>query len=201
MQYDMERFDQPLVDETQPKVHVWTDIGEAEVEHSIFGKAKVRVYRKRDEIRGALRWTLLSMSLVVGAVWLVSDAARQPEIVYVAPPKPVVEVAKPEPQAPVRVAPQIKHPVTSPIVMKKPVPQLQASSAPVEVRPLPRAPVAASGVAATAVVAPAPVAPKPTAVAVNPLAPATPVTAEPVAAMPGVPRTPAVVSSAVPATD
>lgn len=189
MQYDMERFDQPLVDETQPKAHVWTDIGEAEVEHSIFGKAKVRVYRRKDEIRGAVRWTLLTIGIVVGAVWLISDISRQPGIVYVAPPAPTVEVATPEPQKPVPVAPQFNSRITPPIAMKKPVPPLP-SSAPVAARPLPRAPVAVSGASAPAVAKPAPVAP------------ATPVTAAvPVAAKPDVPQAPAVASSAVTATN
>jgi len=169
MQYDMARFDQPLVDETQPKAHVWTDIGDAEVEYSIFGNAKVRVYRQKDEVRGALRWTLLFMSLLVGAVWLVSDASRQPEIVYIAPPKPVVEIAKPLPQVPVRVAPQNKPQVAPPIATAKPVPLPQASSAPVAAKPLLRAPVVVSGASAPVVAKPAAA---PVAVTAKPLAPA-----------------------------
>jgi hypothetical protein len=188
MQYDMARFDQPLVDETQPKAHVWTDIGDAEVEYSIFGNAKVRVYRQKDEVRGALRWTLLFMSLVVGAVWLVSDASRQPEIVYIAPPKPVVEIAKPEPQVPVRVTPQIKLPVTPPIATTKPV--LQASSAPVAAKLLSRAPVVVSGASAAVLAKPAAA---PVAVTPKPLAPA--------AIMPEVFQAPIDVSSAVKATN
>lgn len=207
MQYDMERFDQPLVDETQPKAHVWTDIGEAEVEHSIFGKAKVRVYRKKDEIRGAVRWTLVTIAIVVGTVWLIRDISRQPEIAYVAPPEPAVEFVTSEPQKPVPVAPQIKPRVTPPIAMTKPVPQLQASSAPVAARPLPRAPVVVSGASAPAVATPAPVATKPAAVAkpvaaaVKPVAPIAPVVAtEPVAAKPAVSPAPAA-ASAVTATN
>ena len=167
MQYDMARFEQPLVDDTQPKAHVWTDIGDAEVEYSIFGNAKGRVYRQKDEVRGALRWTLLAMSLVIGAVWLISDASRQPEIVRVAPPKPAVEIAKPEPQIPVRVAPQIKPQVTPPIATTKPLPQ--ASSVPVAAKPLLRAPVVVSGASAPVVTKPAAA---PVAVTAKPLAPA-----------------------------
>jgi hypothetical protein len=190
MQYDMARFDQPLVDDTQPKAHVWTDIGDAEVEYSIFGNAKVRVYRQKDEVRGALRWTLLSMSLVIGAVWLVSDASRQPEIVRVAAPKPVVVIAKPEPQTPVRVLPQIKPQVTPPIATTKPVPQLQASSAPVAAKLLLRAPVVVSGASAAVLAKPAA---SPVAVTTKPLAPA--------AITPEVFQAPIDVSSAVKATN
>lgn len=157
MQYDMERFDQPLVDETQPKAHMWTDIGDAEVEYSMFGNAKVRVYRKQDEVRGALRWTLLSMSLVVGAVWLIHDASRQPGISYVTQSRPAVGVVLPEVQKPVRVAPPVK-PFAAPSTSNT-ASQLQASSAPVAVRPLLRAPVVISGASA-----PVPAKPAPTAI-------------------------------------
>ncbi len=141
MQYDMGRFDRPLVDETQPKAHVWTDIGDAEVEHSIFGNAKVRVYRKRDEVRGALGWTLLTVGLVVGAVWLTKDASRQPEIVYVAPPIVVPEPPLLAHSAPVAVvisgesAPAAAKPV--PLTAKP-----AAVEAPVAVMDKPTAPAA-----------------------------------------------------------
>jgi hypothetical protein len=177
MQYDMGRFDQPLVDETQPKAHVWTDIGEAEVEHSIFGRAKVRVYRQKDEVRGASRWTLATVSLVVGAVWLVSDVSRQPEIVHVAPPKPVAELSEPEAQKPQRVAPAVKPRTQPPVAARSPVPQMQAASAVVAARPLLRAPVVVSAVSAPVATAPAAVAAKPAAISVvvpvKPLAPTT----------------------------
>lgn len=199
MHYDMGRFDQPLLDETQPKAHVWTDIGEAEVENSIFGKAKVRVYRKRDEVRGALRWTLATIVLVAGAVWLIQDFSRQPEIVYVAPPAPVAEVVPAEPPVPVRTAPQISTSVTPSIATHSPAPQLHAQSAPVAARPLPRAPVVA-GASAPVAARPAAVVAKPAtapvAVANKPLAPAVPATAKP-----DVSKTPAGAASAVPATN
>jgi hypothetical protein len=171
MQYDMARFEQPLVDETQPKAQVWTDIGDAEVEYSIFGKAKVRVYRQKDEVRGTLRWTLLAMGLIVAAVWLVSDAARQPAIVHVAAPKSAVEVVVPDVQKPVRVATPVKPrivPHTSDTASQLPV-----TSAPVAANPLPRAPVGVSGVSAPVVVVqPVPSAAKPLSAPVRPVVPA-----------------------------
>lgn len=198
MQYDMERFDQPLVDEAQPKAHVWTDIGEAEVEHSIFGKARVRVHRKQDEIRGAVRWTLLTVVIVFGAVWLVNGVSRQPAIVLVAPTEPVVALPTPEVQQSVPVQ---KPRVIPPVAVRKPVPQLQAASAPVAARPLTSAPVAVSGASAPAVARPAPVAPRPVAMgaplAVKPIAPA----AQATSAGPADLQAPAVASSAVTSTD
>lgn len=201
MQYDMGRFDQPLLDETQPKAHVWTDIGEAEVESSIFGKAKVRVYRKRDEVRDALRWSVLTISVVVGIVWLIHDVSRQPEIVVVAPPPPVAEAATPEPQVPVRAVPLIT-PRVMPSVAKTPLPQLQTQSAPVATKPVPRIPAVVAG-------ASAPVAARPTPVAVKPAPVAIPVATEgkpsmpaaPAAASPDAAKAPVTAASAVTATN
>lgn len=173
MQYDMGKFDPPLVDETQPKAQVWTDIGEAAVEHSVFGRAKVHVYRRKDGVRGALRWTLAAIGLIAGTVWLVSDATRQPAIVHVAPPKPVAESSQSEVQKPVRVAPAVKLQAASPVVTRRP--QLQAPSAPVAARPALRAPVVVSAASAPVATAPAAVATRPAisvAAPVKPLAPA-----------------------------
>jgi hypothetical protein len=197
MSYDMERFEQPLVDDSQAKALVWTDIGEAEVAHSIFGKAKVHVYRKRDEVRGALRWTLATVGLVAGAVWLINDVSRQPAIVYVAPPLPVVESATPEPKLPV-VAPN-KPRAVPPVAAKDPLPQ-PMRSAPVAAG---AAPVVASGASAPVVataqaVKPATVA-SPAPVMVKPAAPAMPLAASaPLASKHVVPQAPA--ASAVTAT-
>lgn len=174
MQYDMARFEQPLVDETQPKAHVWTDIGDAEVEYSVFGNAKVRIYRQKDEVRGALRWTLATMGLVVGAVWLVSDASRQPGIVYVAPPKPAAELSQPEAQKPVRVAPAVKLQAAPPIATSKPEPQPPASSAPVAARPVLRAPVVFQAASAPVAVRPAAVAVQPATAPVSAVVPVKP---------------------------
>ena len=128
MQYDMGRFEQPLVDETQPNAYEWTDIGEAEVAHSIFGRAKVRVYRKRDEVRRTVGWTLSAIALVVGAVWMIEDVSRQPGGAHVAPSAPAAEsippASKPLP-APSAVKPRIA-PATA---AKPPLPRLQAQSA------------------------------------------------------------------------
>ncbi|MBU1214832.1 MAG: hypothetical protein KKA63_06290 [Gammaproteobacteria bacterium] len=191
MQYDMERLEQPLVDETQSKAHVWTDIGEAEVEYSIFGKAKVRVYRKRDEVRGAIRWTLLTIALVVGVIWLIQNVSRQPEIVHVAPSAPVAPAVVPEPAPPVQTTPQIKPRLLP--ALQDPAAQLHAHSAPIVARPLPRQPVIVSGASAPAAARPAPAA---VTVATKPLAPVVPATAKP-----GVTQAPVAAASAVTATN
>ncbi len=100
MQHDTGRFGQPLVSDTPPRAGTWTDIGDAEVSHTIFGTATVRIYRRQDALRSARLWTLLMLVLIVVAVWLVRDKARQPEISYVAPPAPPVTAVVPTPEAP-----------------------------------------------------------------------------------------------------
>lgn len=100
MQHDTGRFGQPLVDDTPPRAGTWTDIGDAEVSNTIFGTATVRIYRRQDALRSARLWTLLMLGLIVVAVWLVQDKARQPEIVYVAPPAPPVATVVPVPEVP-----------------------------------------------------------------------------------------------------
>ncbi|PIV48081.1 MAG: hypothetical protein COS20_01440 [Gallionellaceae bacterium CG02_land_8_20_14_3_00_60_115] len=57
---------------------VWTEIGEAEVAHTLFGKARVRIRRRQDDARMAWRWTVFSIMLVGGAVWLVWTLAPLP---------------------------------------------------------------------------------------------------------------------------
>jgi hypothetical protein len=98
MQHDMERFEQPLVSDTPLRAGVWTDIGEAEVSNTLFGTATVRIHRRRDALRSARLWTLAMLLLVVGGVWLVRDMARQPEVVYVAPSAPPLEIVAPVPE-------------------------------------------------------------------------------------------------------
>lgn len=77
--------------DTPPRAGRWTDIGDAEVSNTIFGTATVRIYRRQDALCRACFWTLLMLVLIVVTGWLVRDKARQPEIIYVAPPVPPVE--------------------------------------------------------------------------------------------------------------
>ncbi len=54
---------------TKSKASDWTEIGEATITHSIFGKAEVRIVRKFDALRRALSLVLL-FSLLAVAAWL-----------------------------------------------------------------------------------------------------------------------------------
>jgi cytoskeletal protein RodZ len=50
-----------------PKASEWTEIGEAEIVYTIFGKAKVRIIRKHDKMRSGL--FLLVMLVIVVVAW------------------------------------------------------------------------------------------------------------------------------------
>lgn len=61
------QFDIPvrqlLATNTQSRAGVLTDIGEAKIIHTIFGRAKVRVIRKQDQIRRT--WLMRALAIVV----------------------------------------------------------------------------------------------------------------------------------------
>ena len=162
MSHDIDRLDiherQRLVDDTQPRGNVWTDIGEAQVTHTIFGKARVRIHRRQDAVRRAGRWTILGIAVTVGAVWLAWISSQQPEITPATSPvpeaAPSVPVSMTQPE-PVRAAEKLPTPVAeprtilpaeiakSPIAQKPPVIQKSPTQngvnilAPVGVKPSP----------------------------------------------------------------
>jgi len=162
MSHDIDRLDiherQRLVDDTQPRGSVWTDIGEAQVTHTIFGKARVRIHRRQDAVRRAWRWMILGVVVTVGAVWLAWISSQQPEITPATSPVPeaaqsvLVPMTQPEP---VRAAEKLPTPAAeprtilpaeiakSPIAQKPPVIQKSPTQngvnilAPVGVKPSP----------------------------------------------------------------
>ena len=162
MSHDIDRLDiherQRLVDDTQPRGSVWTDIGEAQVTHTIFGKARVRIHRRQDAVRRAWRWMILGVVVTVGAVWLAWISSQQPEITPATSPvpeaAPSVPVSMTQPE-PVRAAEKLPTPVAeprtilpaeiakSPIAQKPPVIQKSPTQngvnilAPVGVKPSP----------------------------------------------------------------
>ena len=50
---------------SQIKASEWTEIGQAEVVHTMFGRAKVRIIRKHDKMRRALYWLALGVMLAI----------------------------------------------------------------------------------------------------------------------------------------
>ncbi|MBU0621507.1 MAG: hypothetical protein KJ795_06655 [Gammaproteobacteria bacterium] len=108
-----------------PRKSFSREIGEATITHSIFGRARVRIIRKHDNIRRSLWWIVLMvlLALVALQVWLawqqsetaqiedpasasvpamqesVPDTAPPPVLETVVPPQPAAAVVKPQPVA------------------------------------------------------------------------------------------------------
>lgn len=79
--------DRQLMAPAQPSV--WTEIGEAEITHTIFGKAKVRIIRKQDQARRRARLlTVLAVAAMAIAGALVWNASQQSEPLQSAAPLP-----------------------------------------------------------------------------------------------------------------
>jgi hypothetical protein len=63
----------------RPHANVWTEIGEARITHTLFGRAKVRIIRKHDKIRRALWLTALAaVAALAVTAWQSWLAAQQP---------------------------------------------------------------------------------------------------------------------------
>ncbi|MEW5903392.1 MAG: hypothetical protein AB1722_03485 [Pseudomonadota bacterium] len=170
MLHDIDRMDIPdrhrLLGEMTRKHTHWTDIGEAEVRDSLFGRAKVRIHRRRDDVLRAVRWIAVSGVLIAALVWVLEQWAVQPQALatpvvpaqdtapmltpIVVPPAPVVRVI--EPQVRSAVAPIPAAPVQPPVK-----PPVQRVPVPVAAQPVATQPVAAAPVPA---VRPAPPAAK-----------------------------------------
>jgi hypothetical protein len=85
---------QLLAINSQPRVDMRTDIGEAKITHTIFGRAKVRVIRKQDRTRRI--WLLISLVVTVVAAaswqgWAVFQEVQNAVI----PPSQTVRVSAP----------------------------------------------------------------------------------------------------------
>lgn len=125
MPHDIDRLDiqerQLLMGETQSRGSIWTDIGEAKVSHTIFGKARVRILRRQDAVRRAWRWTILGVAVAAGAVWLAWNVSQQPGISPATSPVPgaaqVVPVPMTQPGL-VREAEKLPTPAVKPGTMR-----------------------------------------------------------------------------------
>lgn len=107
---------QQLASEPRPHPGVWTEIGEAQVTQTIFGRAKVRIIRESDKVRQA--WMMTGVVVVVlvalsALLWqLRSDPAN--EVAQV--PEPVMRVTtSPEPD--MVAPPALPHPASAAVVV------------------------------------------------------------------------------------
>ncbi len=129
--------DRQLLAINAPRVGTWTEIGEAEVTYTIFGKAKVRIIRKNDKARRTrILLVALAGSILAVAAWR-WVATQQTEPVQASPEAPqavtapvqVAPVTQPENIAPVQTAVETQ-PVTmpAPAISQKPAVAQQQSA-------------------------------------------------------------------------
>ncbi len=112
-----------------PRVGTWTEIGQAEVTYTIFGKAKVRIIRKNDKARRTrMLLVALAGAILAVAAWQGWVATRQTEPVQAGPelsqtatvPVQAAPATQPENIAPVQSAVE-PRPITVPAAaMSKP---------------------------------------------------------------------------------
>jgi len=81
---------------TQPKVSLSREIGEAQITHTIFGKAKVRIIRKGDQARRTMTVVAIAVAAVAVAAWQGWFIPQQIEPAQNAAPSPALSA---EPQA------------------------------------------------------------------------------------------------------
>lgn len=126
MTYEIGQLDIPdrqlLPTGARARTSLSTEIGEAVITHTIFGRAKVRIIRKHDKMRRTL-WlvALLGVAVAAAAAWQGWMAAQQAEPVQAAEPAPALSdnmqesVPAPQPEdlaQPAAVPPAERKPVT-----------------------------------------------------------------------------------------
>ncbi len=98
---------------------VWTDIGEAKIIHTMFGRAKVRVIREQDKNIRAGLLTALAVTAIAAAVWQGWITYQQTELLHsAAPPLPLS--ARIRVSEPVFQPEYLPHLATQPSVASKP---------------------------------------------------------------------------------
>jgi hypothetical protein len=117
------QFDIPVIQlresKTQPKVSFSREIGEAQITHTIFGRAKVRIIRKGDQARRYIVLAALAVVAVAAAAWqgLFSPQPSEPLLSAV----PLIPINS-EVQAgtPTFQPEYIASPATSPVIQIEP---------------------------------------------------------------------------------
>lgn len=73
MSHENSQFDIPAIQlresKTQPRVSLSREIGEAQITHTIFGRAKVRIIRKGDQARRNMILAAITMAALAVAAW------------------------------------------------------------------------------------------------------------------------------------
>ncbi len=113
--------------DTQPRVGTWTEIGKAEITHTFFGKAKVRIVRKHDKTRHARLLMAIAVTVLAVAGWQGWIASHQAEpqpadlsSAVSATAQPVTPAAAPEITVPPALPAVESKPQTPPAEISKP---------------------------------------------------------------------------------
>jgi hypothetical protein len=127
MSHENSQFDIPAIQlresKTQPRVSLSREIGEAQITHTIFGRAKVRIIRKGDQARRNTILAAIAVAAVAAAAWQgwFSPQQTEPEQSAASAPAASVEAqvhvpaSQPENIAPPAIPPSVKsEPVTPP---------------------------------------------------------------------------------------
>lgn len=128
-----------------PRVSLSREIGEAQITHTIFGKAKVRIIRKHDNVRRALWWAaVMALAAVAWQGWVASQ--------YPAPTDPASALgAKEQVNAPAAPVENIATPAPLPAEMSQPsVPPAAIDTPAASLQSAPQQPAAAAPKAAIA---------------------------------------------------
>lgn len=116
---DMPDIQLPSTD-AKPRAGTWTEIGKAEITHTIFGKAKVRIIREHDRTRRARLLAALMLTALAAAAWLGWIASQQTEPQQSAAPLPPVS-AKVQESAPAFQPENVASPAMQTIAESKPI--------------------------------------------------------------------------------
>ena len=143
MTYEISQLDVPdrqlLPTGARARTSLSTEIGEAVVTHTIFGRAKVRIIRKHDKMRRTLWLTaLLGVTVAAAAAWQGWMAAQQTEPVQSTEPAPALSTNAQE-SVPVPQPEYLAQPSAVPTVESKPVtpPQAGTNDAQISQKPAP----------------------------------------------------------------
>ena len=142
MNHEISQLDIPdrqlLASNTRP--NIWTEIGEAQITHTIFGRAKVRIIRKNDN-RHRIFWVAgIAVLAIAAAAWQGLFTSQQPEEVQ-SSDQPAVGAKEPvrapaiqsekiaSPEAPPEAMKELSAPIQAEID-KPAIPEKQATSGP-----------------------------------------------------------------------
>lgn len=113
---------QLLITDAQPRKNTWTDIGEAQIIHTIFGRARVRIVRKGDNIRRAVLLAMLVVLVAIAATWQGWIGIRQTEPQQSAVNEPALSGAAPLDAPAIQSAPAPLRDIAPPVQNKPAMP-------------------------------------------------------------------------------